>query len=69
MAEIVVGVIGVLITGLLGGEFCSTGRRVLAWWGIKSNLFLEILVGILCWTLLGFLLLALGVVLWQLMPH
>ena len=37
MAEIVVGVIGALIAGLLGREFSGTGRRVLAWRGIKSN--------------------------------
>jgi hypothetical protein len=62
MAEYILRVIGALIGALIRGltEYLllRTGRRVLAAWGIKSNPFVEVLVGMLSWTAFGFLMLA-----------
>ncbi|MDF0492852.1 hypothetical protein [Bradyrhizobium yuanmingense] len=62
MAEIILRIIGVLIDGLIEGVFESTGRKILSHWGMKSNPFVEILLGILFWAavflLLGVLILA-----------
>jgi hypothetical protein len=46
MAEIILRIIGALIEGLIDGVFESTGRKVLSHWGMKSNPFVEILIGI-----------------------
>jgi len=33
--------------------FENTGRKVLSWWGLKSDRFIEVLVGILFWAIFG----------------
>lgn len=62
MAEILLRIIGALIEGLIDGLFESTGRKVLSSWGMKSNPFVEVLIGILFWAaaflLLGVLIFA-----------
>lgn len=62
MAEIILRIVGALIEGLIDGVFESTGRKVLSHWGLKSNPFVEVLIGILFWAtaflLLGALILA-----------
>jgi hypothetical protein len=49
MAEIILRIVGALIEGLIDQVFESTGRKLLSYWGIKSNLFVEVLAGILFW--------------------
>jgi hypothetical protein len=49
MAEIILRIIGVLIEGLIEGLFESTGRKILSHWGMKSNPFVEVLIGVLFW--------------------
>ncbi|MCA1410832.1 hypothetical protein I6F30_06560 [Bradyrhizobium sp. NBAIM20] len=61
MAEIILRIIGILIEGLIEGVFESTGRKVLSHWGMKSNPFVELLVGILFWAAVFLLLLILAV--------
>lgn len=66
MAEILLRIIGALIEGLIDGVFESTGRTVLSSWGMKSNPFVEILIGILFWAA-AFLLL--GVLIFAVFAH
>lgn len=49
MAEILLRILGALIEALIDGVFESTGRKVLSYWGMKSNPFVELLIGILFW--------------------
>ena len=60
MLEIVLRIIGILITGLIEGLFHTTGRRLLSSVGIKSNIFVESLVGILCVVVIFIALIGLG---------
>ena len=63
MAEIVLRIlgasIGALIDGLIGWLFESTGRKVLSYWGVKSNRFAEALIGVIIWAPVFILLVAL----------
>lgn len=61
MAEIILRIVGALIEGLIDGVFESTGRKILSHWGVKSNLFVEVLIGILFWATVFILLGALVV--------
>lgn len=49
LAEIILRIVSALIEGLIDQVFESTGRKLLSYWGVKSNLFVEVLVGILFW--------------------
>jgi len=40
-------IIGILMEGLVDTLFENTGRKVLSWSGLKSNAFVQVLVGIL----------------------
>jgi hypothetical protein len=66
MAEILLRIIGALIEGLIDGVFEGTGRKVLSSWGMKSNPFVEVLIGILFWAA-AFLLL--GVLIFAVFAH
>ncbi|MGY3038221.1 hypothetical protein ACVIIV_007391 [Bradyrhizobium sp. USDA 4354] len=66
MAEIILRIIGVLIEGLIEGVFESTGRKVLSSWGIKSNPFVEVLIGTLFWAAVFLLL---GVLIFTVLAH
>lgn len=66
MAEILLRIIGALIEGLIDAVFESTGRKVLSSWGMKSNPFVEIVIGILFWAA-AFLLL--GVLIFAVFAH
>jgi hypothetical protein len=46
MAEIILRIVGALIERLIDGVLESTGRKVLSYWRMKSNPFVEVLVGI-----------------------
>jgi hypothetical protein len=58
MLRVIGALVGALIRGLTEYLLLRTGRWVLAGWGIKSNLFVEVLVGVLSWAAFGFLMLA-----------
>lgn len=48
-----------LIEALIDGVLESTGRKLLSYWGLKSNPFIEILIGKLFWAaVLGALIVA-----------
>ena len=66
MAEIIPRIIGALIEGLIDGVFESTGRKVLSHWGMKSNPFVEILIGTLFWAAVFLLL---GVLIFAVFAH
>lgn len=58
MAETVVRLIGVLILAAFELLVQHTGRKVLSLWGRKSNLFIELLIGLVVWSFAGLLLVA-----------
>lgn len=49
MAEIILRIVGALVEALIDGVLENTGRKLLSYWGLKSNPFIEILIGILFW--------------------
>jgi hypothetical protein len=58
MAETVVRFIGALIQAALELLIQHTGKKVLSLWGRKSNLFIELLIGLVVWSTAGLLLVA-----------
>jgi hypothetical protein len=56
MAEIVLKLIEVFLHAAFDGMTQKMGQRILARYGIKSNSFLETLIGLLCWMLIGLVL-------------
>ena len=59
MAEAVVRIIGALIEAVFALMAERTGRRVLSFWGYKSNSFIELLVGLAVASAIGILVIAL----------
>lgn len=41
---------------LLDALIAHTGKRVLSFWRLKSNLFLEVLIGLVVWAIIGIVL-------------
>jgi hypothetical protein len=58
MAETVVRFIGALIQAALELLIQHTGKKVLSLWGRKSNPFIELLIGLVVWSTVGLLLVA-----------
>jgi L-alanine-DL-glutamate epimerase-like enolase superfamily enzyme len=58
MAETVVHLIGALIQAALELLAQHTGRKVLSLWGGRSNPFIELLIGLVVWSVAGLLLVA-----------
>jgi hypothetical protein len=58
MAETVVRLIGALIQAALELLAQHTGRKVLSLWGRRSNPFIELLIGLVVWSVAGLLLVA-----------
>lgn len=58
MAETVVRFIGALIQAALELFTQYTGKKVLSLWGRKSSPFIELLVGLVVWSAVGLLLIA-----------
>jgi hypothetical protein len=56
MAEFVFRVIGAVIEALLDALIARTGKSVLSSWGLKSNLFVEVLIGLVVWAIMGIVL-------------
>ncbi|MBR1215850.1 hypothetical protein [Bradyrhizobium sp. JYMT SZCCT0180] len=59
MAEAVVRIIGALIEAVFELMAERIGRRVLSFWGYKSNSFIELLVGLAVASAIGILVIAL----------
>ena len=59
MAEAVVRIIGALIEAVFALMAERIGRRVLSFWGYKSNSFIELLVGLAVASAIGILVIAL----------
>lgn len=53
MAEIVLKLLGFLIHAAFDAMTQKMGQRILARYSIKSNAFVEVLIGLLCWMLIG----------------
>jgi len=58
MAETVVRLIGALIQAAFELLVQHTGKKALSLWGRKSNPFIELLVGLVVWSVAGLLLVA-----------
>lgn len=58
MAETVVRFIGALIQAALELLIQHTGKKILSLWGRKSNPFIELLIGLVVWSTVGLLLVA-----------
>jgi hypothetical protein len=58
MAETVVHLIGALIQAALELLAQHTGRKVLSLWGGRPNPFIELLIGLVVWSVAGLLLVA-----------
>jgi hypothetical protein len=53
MAEIVLKIIGFLMLAAFDDMTLKMGQRVLAGIGFKSSSFVETVIGLLCWMLIG----------------
>jgi hypothetical protein len=56
MAEFVFRAIGAVIEALLDALIARTGKRVLSFWRLKSNLFGKFLIGLVVWAIIGIVL-------------
>ncbi len=69
MAELVLRAIGVVFETLLEGVLHHTGRALLARYDIRSNLFVEVLVGLVFWSVVFYALFVVAVCLMWLIRH
>jgi uncharacterized protein (DUF3084 family) len=53
MAEFIFRVIGGVIEAVLDALVAHTGKRVLSLCGLRSNLFVEFLIGFVVWAMIG----------------
>jgi hypothetical protein len=53
MAEFVFRIIGAAIEAAIDALIASTGKKVLSLCGVKSNLFVEVLIGLIFWAIVG----------------
>ena len=53
MAEFVFRMIGAAIEAAIDALIASTGKKVLSLCGVKSNLFVEVLIGLIFWAIVG----------------
>ena len=58
MVETIVRLIGALILAAFELLVQHTGKKVLSLWGRKSNSFVELLIGLVVWSVVGLLLTA-----------
>jgi hypothetical protein len=58
MAETIVRLVGALIQAAFELLVLYTGKKALSLWGRKSNPFLELLIGLVVWSVAGLLLAA-----------
>jgi hypothetical protein len=56
MAEFVFRAIGAALEALLDALIAHTGKRVLSFWRLKSNLFVEVLIGLVILAIIGIML-------------
>jgi hypothetical protein len=56
MAEFIFRAIGAALEALLDALIAHTGKRVLSFWRLKSNLFVEVLIGLVVWAIIGIVL-------------
>jgi hypothetical protein len=56
MTEFVFRAIGAVLEALLDVLIAHTGKRVLSLWGLKSSLFVEVLIGLVVWAIIGIVL-------------
>jgi hypothetical protein len=59
MAETIVRLIGALILAAFELLVQHTGKKALSLWGRKSNPFIELLIGLVIWSIAGLMLVAL----------
>ena len=64
MAETVIRLIGGLFQAAFELLIQQTGRKVLSLWSWKSNFFVELLVGLVVWSVAGLFLVAVIAALW-----
>ena len=56
MAEFIFRAIGAALEVLLEALIAHTGKRVLSYWRLKSNVFVEVLIGLVVWAIVGIVL-------------
>jgi hypothetical protein len=53
MAEFIFRVVGAAIEAAIDALIAYTGKRVLSLWGVKSNPFVQVLIGLIFWAIIG----------------
>jgi hypothetical protein len=53
MAEFIFRIVGAAIEAAIDALIASTGKRVLSLWGVKSNPFVQVLIGLIFWAIIG----------------